>query len=50
MVCDAHQKVFQQKADRIITNVFFSNARKRKTEAVVKDKVAAFKKVKREKR
>ena len=49
VLCDVHQNSFQRKADRIITNIFFKNARKRKTETLLKDKVAALKKVKRDK-
>ena len=50
MLSDSHQNDFQRKTERIITNVFFNKERKQKTEAVLKDKVAAFKKVKMDKR
>ena len=50
MLSDSHQNDFQRKADKIITNVFFNKERKQKTEAVLKDKVAAFQKVKGDKR
>ena len=50
VLSDSHQNDFQRKADKIITNVFFNKERKQKTEAVLKDKVAAFQKVKGDKR
>ena len=47
--CPKHDPVISRHAIRIITNVFFNNQRKRTTETVVDDRVAAFKKTKRTK-
>ena len=47
--CPKHESVILNHAMRIITNVFFNNQRKRTTETVVDDRVAAFKRTKRSK-
>ena len=43
------KKQFLENVISTVTNIFFNNQRKRKTETVVKDRVAAFKKYKRDK-
>jgi len=48
-VCAKHEKTACTRTNRIITNVFLNNQRKRTTDSVVKDKVVAFKKSKRSK-
>ena len=47
--CASHEAIISCHAIRIISNVFFNNQRKRTTETVVNDRVAAFKKSKRTK-
>jgi hypothetical protein len=49
LFCEAHEMFNSARVDRMITNVFFNNQRKRLTESVVKDRVVAFKKIKRDK-
>lgn len=49
LFCDKHKIINSARLDRIITNIFFNNQRKRVTESVVKDRVASFKKIKRNK-
>ena len=47
LFCKEHEKVHIVRVDRIISNVFFNNQRKRTTESVVIDRVVAFKRSKR---
>ena len=47
--CDIHHFAVSSLLKRIITNIFFNNHRKRSTDNVTKDNVAAFKKLKRDK-
>ena len=47
--CPIHQSAMCTKTNRIITNVFFNNQRKRSTESVVTNRLAALKKPKRAK-
>ena len=47
-ICDSHEDKIVKKINRIVSNIFFNNERKRKTAAVVKDKLQAFKKLKRQ--
>ena len=49
LACSNHEFMASNKINRIICNVFLNNARKRKTSSVIKDKVQAFKRSKREK-
>ena len=39
-----HQEAVLENVISTLTNIFFNNQRKRKTETVVKDRIAAFKK------
>ena len=50
MDCEQHNAKVSHLMSRIIINIFFNNQRKRTSESVVKDRVAAFKKLKRETR
>lgn len=47
--CEVHDKHLCSKIIRIISNIFLNNKRKKSTDSVVKDKVTAFKRSKREK-
>lgn len=47
--CEMHNKLLVSKIIRIISNIFLNNKRKKSTDSVVKDKVVAFKRSKREK-
>lgn len=47
--CDAHNEFLFNKIIRIISNIFLNNKRKKMTDSIVKDKVAAFKRSKRDK-
>lgn len=47
LFCEDHRIENSARVDRVITNIFFNNQRKRLTESVVKDRVVAFKKIKR---
>ena len=47
--CEVHNKLLCNKIIRIISNIFLNNKRKKSTDSVVKDKVSAFKRTKREK-
>ena len=47
--CTGHESSMCMKFARIVTNVFFNNKRKCATEAVVDDRIVAFKKSKRTK-
>ena len=49
VACAQHQEAVLKNVISTATNIFFNNERKRKTETVVKDRVAAFKKCKRDK-
>ena len=49
LACDHHKNSIYSYTNRIITNVFFNNQRKRTTESVVNDRIKSFKKLKREK-
>ena len=48
-VCEQHEDIANNRAIRIICNVFLNNQRKRRTETVVKDRVVALKQSKRSK-
>ena len=47
--CDIHHCAVSSLLKRVITNIFFNNQRKRSTDNVTKDSVAAFKKLKSDK-
>jgi hypothetical protein len=47
--CDTHHIQNSSRVDKIILNVFFNNKRKQISDSVVNDRVASFKKTKREK-
>ena len=47
--CDIHDKQLFSKIIRIISNIYLNNKRKKLTDSVIKDKVAAFKRSKRDK-
>ena len=49
LLCEKHKDKFFQRMIRVLTNVFFNNKRKRSADSEVKDKVAAFKRNKRDK-
>ena len=49
VLCLTHQMKYIKKIDRVLANIFFNNHRKRAPESVLIDKVAIFKKSKREK-
>ena len=49
VLCLTRQIKYIKKIDRVLANIFFNNQRKRASESVLKDKVATFKKRKREK-
>ena len=46
VACAQHQEAVLENVISTVTNIFFSNQRKRKTETVVRARVAAFKKCK----
>ena len=48
VACAQHNEAVLENVISTVTNIFFLNQRKRKTETVVTDRVAAFKKCKRD--
>ena len=49
VVCAKHHEAVLENVISTIINIFFNNQRNRKTETVLKDRVAAFKNCKRDK-
>ena len=49
IVCEKHTDDFGRRIFKVVCNCFFNNQRKRSNESVVKDRVAEFKRVKRQK-
>ena len=49
IVCEKHTDDFSNRIMKVVCNCFFNNQRKRSNESVVKDRVAEFKRVKRQK-
>ena len=49
IVCEEHEEIFNYKLIRTVYNCFFNGQRKRTNESVTKDRIASFKKYKRNK-